>query len=468
MINLLARKTFLKYLPYIYVGLGLLSFQLVNNILPLWIHNREARVIVSMFGDCLALAVGALLLSWILKRKEAGNHTIDLQTKILDSALDCIFMFKPDGRIIYANQSCLDNYGYNQEEFLQLKVEDLLPPEQRTYLPQRIKEAMANGTVSFESRHLRKDGSMFPLNIQGHVIQVNGQPVMLNISQDITERKAAEATLKRAYVEVEEKVIQRTTQLRETLRLTQQVIDTIPSPLFYKGVDGRYQGVNQAFLQLYGKRMEEVVGKTLYEIFPPDIAEAYEQKDQDLFANPGTQLYETYNYDAQGQRRDLTIHKGTFTNLNEEVSGLAGVMVDITDQKDLQFQLEQAQARLRYLLDEIPAAVIMISFDGMVMIWNKTAEKMFGYTAKEVVWKQLPIVPQDEEHLRLDHLEKVERGESISGLIVHPVKKDGSQIECCLSVGPLMDKDQASSCMLVLIQIGEEMRPAFEIPLFTH
>src|SRR5208337_843438 len=138
---------------------------------------------------------------------------------------------------------------------------------------------------------------------------------LVGVMIDITERKRADESIK------------------EGLRLRQQILDTIPSPIFYKDIDGRYQGVNQAFLQFYGKTMEQVLGKTVHEVFPKEIAEKYLRMDQDLFQHPGIQVYEFYNYDAHDQRREMSLHKATFLDKDGSIAGLAGIMIDITEQK---------------------------------------------------------------------------------------------------------------------------------------
>ena len=146
--------------------------------------------------------------------------------------------------------------------------------------------------------------------------------------------------VQKAHEELEGRVKERTAELaeasesvKENLRLRQQILDTIPSPIFYKGIDGRYQGVNQAFLQFYGKTMEQVLGKTVYEVFCKEIADKYFQLNQHHWQHPGPQIYEYYTYDAQGQRREVVAHNATFMDKNGVLAGLAGIMIDVTDQK---------------------------------------------------------------------------------------------------------------------------------------
>ena len=130
--------------------------------------------------------------------------------------------------------------------------------------------------------------------------------------------------------------------IKESLRLRQQILDTIPSPIFYKGIDGRYQGVNQAFLRFYGKTMDQVVGKGVHEVFAKEIADKYLQMDQELYQHPGIQVYEFHSYDADGQRREMSLHKATFVDKDGSIAGIAGIMIDITEAK------KAAEERLRF------------------------------------------------------------------------------------------------------------------------
>ena len=146
--------------------------------------------------------------------------------------------------------------------------------------------------------------------------------------------------VQKAHEDLEDRVKERTAELaeasesvKENLRLRQQILDTIPSPIFYKGIDGRYQGVNQAFLQFYGKTIEQILGKTVHEVFPKKIADKYFQADQNLFQNPGTQAFEFETHDRQGQRRAVVSNMATFVDKSGALAGLAGIIFDITDQK---------------------------------------------------------------------------------------------------------------------------------------
>ncbi|QJB56407.1 PAS domain-containing sensor histidine kinase [Pseudodesulfovibrio sp. zrk46] len=136
------------------------------------------------------------------------------------------------------------------------------------------------------------------------------------------------------------------------LRLLQTLMNSIPSPIFYKDKNGVYQGCNSAFLEMLGRTEEEVVGKTVYDISPRDLAEVYEKADNDLFAQGGEQRYETKVKFADGSRHDIFFTKAVIRDGAGKVAGLLGVMLDISERKRAEEELRSAHSLLEQKVQE--------------------------------------------------------------------------------------------------------------------
>lgn len=128
--------------------------------------------------------------------------------------------------------------------------------------------------------------------------------------------------------------------LREKSYLLQAIIDALPAPVFYKDENGIYLGCNAAFERFMGKPRAGIVGQSVYGVSPPDLAEIYERVDRELFAQGETQVYETTVQHADGSRRDVMFHKAVFTKRDGSLGGLVGAMLDITDRKWRERELE--------------------------------------------------------------------------------------------------------------------------------
>lgn len=119
----------------------------------------------------------------------------------------------------------------------------------------------------------------------------------------------------------------------------QAVLDCIPMPVFYKSIDGVYLGCNQAFSDIIGLSKEQMFGKTVHELFDKKQADVYFEQDNQLFGNPGKQVYESEVVNKDGVLRYVRFHKSTFNNSKGEVAGLIGVFEDLTEQKKLEKNL---------------------------------------------------------------------------------------------------------------------------------
>ncbi len=141
----------------------------------------------------------------------------------------------------------------------------------------------------------------------------------------------------------------------------QQVIDAIPSPIFYKGIDGCYQGCNTAFAAFLGRPEEEIVGRSPADLAPPELAARYEEMDRALIAEPGAQTYESKVLYADGSRHDVLLNKATYQGPDGSVTGLVGIMLDITALKQTQKELEASEAKYRSIVEHIGIGVALIS-----------------------------------------------------------------------------------------------------------
>lgn len=176
-----------------------------------------------------------------------------------------------------------------------------------------------------------------------------------------------------------------TSELQDRLTFIQTLFDTIPNPVFYKNVKGIYLGSNKSFSDLIlGIPREELIGCSLYdlpEVIPKHLADIYYEQDQKLFNNPGTQIYETQVNCADSNVRDFIFYKSSYLDHEGKVAGLLGLMLDITDRKNIQKHFEESEEKYRSMMESMNDAVYICRSDLTVEYMNPTMIEKVGYDA---------------------------------------------------------------------------------------
>ena len=139
-------------------------------------------------------------------------------------------------------------------------------------------------------------------------------------------------------------------QLHEHQTLQLSLLENIPLPVFAKDRAGRYLICNGSYKEFFGKSDEEILGLDTFAVHPPDLAELYLDRDEELLRLGTTQRYETKIRHHDGELRDGIVHKTLWRDGEGRVIGLVGTILDITERnraeeekKRLQAQLLQAQ-----------------------------------------------------------------------------------------------------------------------------
>lgn len=128
----------------------------------------------------------------------------------------------------------------------------------------------------------------------------------------------------------------------DIVRRIQNAIDMLPSPIFIKDAEYRYIACNRAFEKYIGLSRARILGATVYDVAPAELAAVYEKADRDLMADGGTQTYETNVRYADGSVHDVIFYKSVFYGVDGQPDGISGVILDITARKRLENELAQA------------------------------------------------------------------------------------------------------------------------------
>ncbi len=326
-----------------------------------WVRNTP----VPRYNDQGRLAAYDGLITDVTARVEAERELRESEEKyrtLFEASTDAIFVETLDNRILDCNASSTQMYGYTKDELLKLKVQDLVPAKISENLEAVNQELIREGRVFFETSNIRKNGETFPCEVNVTTTTIGGQPRVITYVRDITKRKQAEQALQLAQAELEQRVQQRTAELRVTVqklecevedrqhaelalaesqRFLQLVLDCLPTPVFYKDTEGRFLGCNQAFEKYMGYPRSDIIGHTLYDLAPEDLAledlaAENTAADQALFRELEEQVYESTVSGADGVRHNVVFNKAPFFNPDGSLGGLVGSVFDITERKRME------------------------------------------------------------------------------------------------------------------------------------
>ena len=132
----------------------------------------------------------------ITERKKAEEF-LQRYRLLSESARDVILFVRPDGRIIEANRAAVETFGYSYEELLAMSLIDLGGEEHLETIAELIERARHEKLV-FEVTHIRKDGSPIPVEVSLSTALIQGEPLLLAVVRDATERKLAAQALERS------------------------------------------------------------------------------------------------------------------------------------------------------------------------------------------------------------------------------------------------------------------------------
>lgn len=174
-------------------------------------------------------------------------------------------------------------------------------------------------------------------------------------------------------------------QYKNNQKSLDDIFKYCPDLIFYKDHNFRYISCNDALLKTLGLKLEDVIGKTDFDLFSESTAKKSRQKDKNIIQNK-----EIINYDQQistpsGELKIFNVIKAPTLLKNGQVSSILGIGRDITMQSILKSKLEEKQLQLSAILDNMPFFTCMKDLNGKIVIANKKSIELHGLEPEEMV-----------------------------------------------------------------------------------
>ncbi len=163
------------------------------------------------------------------------------------------------------------------------------------------------------------------------------------------------------------------------------VMEAIPAPVFFKDEALVYRACNPAFAAYLGRAQSDILGKTVFDIIPAQMAEICDHTDRELMEKGRNQIYETQMRYADGGIHDITFHKMLFRPKTGGLNGMIGMMLDITPRKKAEAGLREREESLRLLLDATDEGILAADLECRCTMANPAAARILGFDSAETL-----------------------------------------------------------------------------------
>jgi PAS domain S-box-containing protein len=315
----------------------------------------------------------------ITDRKRAEEALIESENKfkvLTEKSLVGIYItsITKDNLLTYVNPRFAEIFGYTVNELNEKKtLFELVLPEDRSLFNEAFNSRLSAemDSIQYEFRGIKKKGEIITVEVYGSLTHIQGSKGVIGTLVEITDRKNMEISLK------------------EKVNYVQALMDTIPAPVFYRDTKGVYHDCNKAFEELVDLKKDEIVGKTIWDFFPKTQADHYKQKDDLIIANPHIQRYEYEITDSKGKRYDVMFSKTALFSANGSIAGIVGVIMDISERKEMEVSLKEKVNYVQALMDTIPAPVFYRDTAGTYHDCNRAFEELVSLKKNEIVGKTI-------------------------------------------------------------------------------
>ncbi|WP_322049366.1 EAL domain-containing protein [Paraburkholderia sp. J67] len=332
-------------------------------------------------------------------------------------------------RFLAVNAAAIQQYGYTEEEFLDMTIREIRPTEDVSRLEQHLTRSDTLTpnvrTMAGIWHHLRRDGSLVSVDISHHALTFMGRAAVFVLADDVTEQIKAEVEA------------QRSNQMLET------VIDNIPQRIYWKDAQSRYLGCNMTFARDAGLSYpEQIVGRTDDDLPWRAYAGNMREQDREVIVAGLPRLNYEEDLTIDGLHRTTITSKLPLLDGDGRVMGVLGTYSDTTESK-------RADLALRLQSRALDACVNAILITGpgpggsnLIEYANPAFRRITGYDPAEVIGQDCRLLQRDDrDQDGLVAIRQALLGNREVSAVLRNYRKDGALFWNQLLIAPVPDLD---------------------------
>jgi PAS domain S-box-containing protein len=332
-----------------------------------------------------------------------------------------IYRTTPDGRILAGNPAFARMMGYSSFEELasrNLNAPDFEPGYSRSQFKEQLeKEGRIDG---LERQWRRRDGSVIFVRENARAIRDDSGRLLCyeGTSEDVTERKQMEDSL------------------RDSEERFRSLVENATVGIYRTTPDGRILMANPALVKMMGcESFEELACRNLEEEgfepnYPRSEFKAQIEREGEIagleeawIRRDGTTIF---------VRESARAKRGP----NGNVSYYDGIVEDVTEHR----RAEESRRYLASIVESSDDAIFGTSCEGVIQSWNKGAERLYGYTAAEMIGQSVSLLASQDQWGEIASLrDRINRGDDVQRYETVRVRKDGSQVDVLTTLSSIKD-----------------------------
>jgi PAS domain S-box-containing protein len=380
--------------------------------------RKDAKTIpvsltVSPICDPDGTAVGA---SMIFRDMTEQQRAARYARSLIEAGLDPLMTISPEGRITDVNEATERATGVPRYDLIGTHYFEYFTDRDRARAG--YERVLAQGSVAGYPLTIRhRDGTLIHLLCTASLYRdVNGELLgVLATGRDVTEQRKA----------------------FETAQHGAAIIESSGDAIIGGSLDGLVTSWNPAAERMYGYTGEEIIGKPAKLLTPKNRQGEIKAVLSRIRAGKHVE-----NLESERVRKDGTVFPVSLTvspirDADGAVVGTCVIHRDVTGQKTAL----EAALRMAAIVESSDDAIIGRTLDGTVTSWNAAAERMFGYSGREIVGKPIDLlVPEDRSGETISILAKLSAGKPVRNFETIRLRKDGTPISVSLTISPLRDE----------------------------
>ncbi len=272
---------------------------------------------------------------------------------------------------------------------ISMKPENLLPLFIQTY--NSILKGDVPEPIEVQISRLKDERKIW-ININYSLVEIGDETVIQVIIQDITEKKLVEQSLKKSQEELknlnkelEQKVKERTKDFIESeekyknlsLEL-EMILDNIPALIFYKDLENNFIQVNKYLADRHNESKDFLKGKSLFELYPKEEAQAYWDDDLEVAKGRKPKLNIIEPWEPNQGKRWVNTSKIPIFDSNKNIMGILGISTDITESKRIEDQLKDSEEKFRNMVNNLDVGFYKGELRGKLTMHNQAVNKILG------------------------------------------------------------------------------------------